>query len=253
MLQPRVVTAANPGPFTLDGTRTHIVGRRSVAVIDPGPNSEDHVSAVRSILADATDVTVLVTHDHADHSGAARALAASLDAPVLGSTGHADRHLVEGDSVHTDDGALVTVETPGHSADHVAFHWPRADALFAGDLLLGEGDTTWVGEYSGCVRAYLSSLDRIDELGLSVIYPAHGPPLRDVHGTLLAYREHRRARIEQVRRLLSEHPGASVADLVEAIYGERLPVGLREAAGASVSAMVDHLGGVADGLDAGGH
>ncbi len=253
MLQPRVANAENRGPFTLDGTRTYIVGRRSVAVIDPGPHSKPHLRALRSALAEATDVTVLVTHDHADHSGAARALAASVDAPVLGSSGDADCTLGEGDSVQTDEGMLVTVETPGHSADHLAFHWPAADALFAGDLLLGQGETTWVGEYPGCVHAYLESLDRVERLAPAVVYPAHGPPLRDVSATLRVFREHRRGRIEQVRRLLDERPEASAVDLVRAIYGSGLPEELHRAAEASVSAMADYLGGAVDGLGAGGH
>ena len=240
MIRPRVVKAANPGPFTLDGTRTYIVGRATRAVIDPGPDDPGHLGALRAAVAGARRVTVLVTHDHADHSGCARALADALGAPLLGPCRGADGPLADGDAVETDQGRLVAVDTPGHCAGHLSFHWPRARALFAGDLMLGEGSTTWVGEYRGCVRDYLASLERVEALGLSVIHPAHGPPLEEVPSALAAYREHRLARIEQAELARRNHPDATPAQLVTTIYGDELPPLLRDAAEASIAAMLDY-------------
>ena len=239
----RVFTAANPGPFTLDGTRTHIVGQEVAAVIDPGPDDADHLRALRAAVAGARRVVVLVTHDHADHSGCARALADALGAPLLGPCRDADEPLADGDSVETDEGELIAIDTPGHCAEHLCFWWPRARALFAGDLMLGEGSTTWVGEYPGCVRDYLGSLDRIEALAPGVIYSAHGPPIEDVPGTLAAYREHRLARIEQAEQAQRDHPAATPAQLVTTIYGDDLPPRLRDAAESSIAAMLDYLAG----------
>ena len=241
MTRPRVVIASNPGPFTLDGTRTHIVGREVAAVIDPGPDDPVHLRALRDAVAGARRVAVLVTHDHADHSGCARALADALRSPLLGPCRDADGPLADGDAVGTDRGELVAVDTPGHCPEHLCFSWPRANALFAGDLMLGEGGTTWVGEYRGCVRDYLTSLARIEDLEPRVIYPAHGAPLEDVPGALGAYREHRRARIEQVRLARRDHPAATPAQLVTTIYGDELAPRLRAAAEASIAAMLDYL------------
>lgn len=241
MTRPRVFTAANPGPFTLDGTRTYIVGREVAAVIDPGPDDADHLRALRAAVADARRVAVVVTHDHADHSGCARALADALGAPLLGPCRGADDPLADGAAVETDEGALLAVDTPGHCAEHLCFSWPRARALFAGDLMLGEGSTTWVGEYRGCVRDYLASLKRVDALAPSVIYSAHGPPIDDVPGALAAYREHRLARIEQAEQAQRDHPAATPAQLVTTIYGDELPPLLRDAAEASIAAMLDYL------------
>lgn len=241
MTRPRVYTAANPGPFTLDGTRTHIVGHEVAAVVDPGPDDADHLRALRAALAGARRVAVLVTHDHADHSGCARVLADALGAPLLGPCPGADGPLADGDAVETDHGELVAVDTPGHCAEHLCFSWPRARALFAGDLLLGEGSTTWVGEYPGCVRDYLASLERVEALAPRVIHPAHGAPIEDVPGALAAYREHRLARIEQAEEAQRGHPGATPAQLVTTIYGDDLPPRLRDAAAASIAAMLDYL------------
>ena len=42
-----ILNAGNQGPFTLDGTRTYIVGRDEVAVIDPGPiGTGEHLRAL---------------------------------------------------------------------------------------------------------------------------------------------------------------------------------------------------------------
>ena len=241
--RPRIFTAANPGPFTLDGTRTYIVGREVAAVIDPGPDDADHLRALLGALAGARRAAVLVTHDHADHSGCARALADALGAPLLGPCRGADGPLADGAAVETDQGELLAVDTPGHCAEHLCFSWPRAGALFAGDLVLGEGSTTWVGEYPGCVRDYLASLDRIETLAPGVIYSAHGPPIENVPGALAAYREHRLARIEQAEQAQRDHPAATPAQLVTTIYGDDLPPGLRDAAEASIAAMLDYLAG----------
>src|SRR5688572_16333830 len=81
----RWVDAANAGPFTLEGTRCHIVGRRRVAIVDPGPALPSHVAAVAAAVEDADEVVLLLTHGHADHAEAAAPLAAKLGAPVRGA------------------------------------------------------------------------------------------------------------------------------------------------------------------------
>ena len=39
----RRIVARNPGPFTFRGTGTYVIGEGEVAVIDPGPDLEEHV------------------------------------------------------------------------------------------------------------------------------------------------------------------------------------------------------------------
>jgi glyoxylase-like metal-dependent hydrolase (beta-lactamase superfamily II) len=40
------VLAPNPGPLTLEGTNTWVIGRDPAVVIDPGPEDEGHLQAV---------------------------------------------------------------------------------------------------------------------------------------------------------------------------------------------------------------
>ena len=243
LLEPglRSVLAANPGPFTLEGTLTYLVGSRRVAVVDPGPDRPEHLAAVARAVAGADAVVLLLTHGHLDHAGGARTLAGMLGAPLLGA-GPVDRTLAEGEAIETDAGPLVALETPGHADEHVSFHWPERSALFAGDLVLGRGDTTLVAGYPGCVADYLDSLARVRSLGLTRLYPAHGPPIDDVSERLLHFESHRRARIAQVREVVASYPGASRREILERVYGDLVPPGLETAALASVDAILDHLG-----------
>lgn len=211
-------------------------------LIDPGPDAADHVRALASWVADAEEVGILLTHGHRDHAGGAPALAEILGAPIFGpgTVGVVDRPLADGDAVETDAGFLVAVHTPGHTQDHLSFGWERGDALFVGDLFLGRGDTTWVGEYPGCVRDYLRSLQRVATLAPSVLYPAHGPPLRDVPEAIRRYEAHRRERIRQVEEAMHRQPGASARELLGDVYGADLPSGAEAAALSSLEALLEY-------------
>jgi len=237
----RSVLADNPGPLTLDGTRTYIVGRQRLAVIDPGPDVEDHVRALAFLAAGAESVTILLTHAHADHAQGAPRLARLTGASVLGA-GPVDRTLADGDAVETDAGTLIAVSTPGHAREHLCFHWAERAALFSGDLVLGRGDTTWVAGYPGCVADYLASLARLRRLELRRIYPGHGEPIDDVRDRLTRFEDHRRARIAQVQAALGATPDATRREILERVYGGAVPPGLEPAALESLDALLDHLG-----------
>lgn len=242
---PPFLKAGNVGPFTLDGTRSYRIGERTAVLLDPGPDVESHVRALASWLSDADEVRVVITHAHRDHAGAARGLADALGSAVLGPEGvpEVDEPLPEGARIPTDLGTLRAVVTPGHARHHLCFLWEERRALFAGDLLLGVGDTTWVGEYTGCVADYLASLAKVRTLAPDVIYPAHGPAIEDVPDALDRYEAHRRERIRQVAEALEAEPGTSLEDLIRVVYGARLPAGLTGAARSSLGALLDHVRG----------
>jgi glyoxylase-like metal-dependent hydrolase (beta-lactamase superfamily II) len=80
----RRVVAGNPSVFTLYGTGTYVVGRGTVAVIDPGPALGSHLDALACMLAGETVAHILVTHTHVDHSPLARPLQHLCGAPISG-------------------------------------------------------------------------------------------------------------------------------------------------------------------------
>ena len=252
-LAPRVVLARNPSPMTLDGTRTFLVGRARPVVIDPGPALPEHLAAVEEALGGARPATILLTHGHADHAGSAVALAERTGAPLLMgrgalSSGVPDaavaRWLADGDEVESDAGTLRAVATPGHAPEHLSFLWSQegdGSVLFVGDHLMGEGDTTLVASPEGELGAYLDSLERLRAVGADALFPAHGPPLRDPGEALARYREHRLARIGQVRAALRRGGAALPEALVRRVYGAELHPGLVAAAEGSLRAILHYL------------
>jgi len=245
----RTVLAPNPSPMTLDGTRTFIVGCERPAVIDPGPSAGGHLDAILAALEGRAPIAILLTHAHGDHAELAGQLAFETGAPVMMASGTGapgdnpavSRWLEDGDAIHTDCGSLQAVATPGHSPDHVSFHWHDRGAVFVGDLFMGEGDTTLVAPPEGDLAAYLRSLDRIASLSPVVLYPAHGPALKDPAEAVARYRRHRETRIEQVVRALRRAGPSRPGELLEAVYGADLHPSLRMAAEGSLHAILGYL------------
>lgn len=238
--QVRSFPAPNPGPFTLGGTRSYIVGQRWAAVIDPGPRLEGHLHRLATAVDSAESVVVLVTHGHGDHAAGAAELGRRIGATVWGPG--EERELEDGRTFATDAGEVVAVSTPGHSRRHFCFHIPVRGAVFTGDMILGEGDTTWVGEYPGGVAEYLASLDRLEALDARILYPGHGKPLRDPAAAIARFRRHRLKRIDQVRRAIPATGGTDVRTLTRHVYGD-LPPDTFEMAASGVVAILDYLSG----------
>lgn len=85
----RRVVAENPNPFTFTGTGVYLVGRGSVAVIDPGPTLDEHLDAVLGALEPGESVThLLVTHTHTDHTAAVQKVIDRTGATTYGYGPH---------------------------------------------------------------------------------------------------------------------------------------------------------------------
>ncbi|MDX1395504.1 MAG: MBL fold metallo-hydrolase [Gemmatimonadota bacterium] len=242
------VTAPNPGPLTLEGTRTWVIGVERLAVIDPGPDDPSHLALVEAATAGRTVVAVCLTHSHADHAAAVRAGSVSwgpvrASARTLARLGVKGTPLEDGDEVDLGDGpdgpeSLRALATPGHSGDHLAFLYRPARDLLTGDLVLGRG-SSMVAHPDGSVSAYLASLARLSALRPARLLPGHGSVIDDPERVLAGYAAHRRERTEQLRGAL-ETGARDLDGLVATVYGE-LPPGVRDAAELSLLAHLRHL------------
>jgi glyoxylase-like metal-dependent hydrolase (beta-lactamase superfamily II) len=208
----RRVLAPNGGPYSGPGTNTWVLGDDPVkVVIDPGPDDDAHLDAIRRALGGAALGVVLVTHAHADHLELADRLAREGQARVA-------RHpeLADGDVVRAGPLSLTALHTPGHAPDHLAFWMEEDRVLFSGDLILGRG-SSMVTYPEGDVAAYLRSLARVAELQPRMIFPGHWDPVADAPAKIAEYREHRLARERQLLDELDRGPGTA-EELTRRVY-----------------------------------
>jgi glyoxylase-like metal-dependent hydrolase (beta-lactamase superfamily II) len=217
----RRVLAPNPGPMTLEGTNTWVVGADPAIVIDPGPDDAGHLEAVR---AEAGRVgVILLTHRHPDHAPGAAPLARATGASVHAWRPEAaESPLAAGQELTAGDGTVLrAVHTPGHTPDHVVFFAPAARALFTGDAVLGRG-TSVIDPPEGDLGAYLRSLDAMIALHPRTLYPGHGPAAWAAVDKLEEYRSHREERERQVLEAMAEGP-RTPEEIVATVYTDYPP------------------------------
>lgn len=245
------VRAPNPGPMTLDGTNTWLIGEvdyQPPIVVDPGPLDEDHLQHVLD-RAGGRVGAVWITHRHHDHTDGAARLAELADCPVMAAdpayASDQDHQLGNGFHVTSGDLEISVIATPGHTSDSTSFlvtshHGPAF--LLTGDMVLGRG-TTVITHPDGDLGAYLASLETmisiVDDHRVTEILPGHGDRVRDPAAVLRSYREHRLMRLEQVRRALADG-ATTAADVVRIVYAD-VDRSVWPAAEQSVRAQLDYL------------
>ncbi len=249
--QPEVwmFTAPNPGPKTLDGTHSFVVGRSTAYLIDPGPAHAAYQEQLGDWLRNAGTrvVAILLSHGHPDHAPGAARLAASLSVPVWSSDRLAteenlalpvDRTYGANQSFPTDGDTLHVVPSPGHSEDHVAFWLEGARVLFSGDTILGRG-TTLIAPPQGNMIRYMETLLRFQNLDARLIAPGHGPLITNPAAKIREYLRHREQREAQVVEALRDGP-ATIQELVERLYQDVDPR-LHGLAAGSIQAQLEKL------------
>ena len=255
------VTASNAGPFTGPGTNSYVVGRDTVAVIDPGPSDPDHLAALERAIAGRPVSHVLVTHTHADHSPLASPLAERTGALVCAEGPHRaarelapgeenrleasadrafapDRTLAHSERIDGDGWTFETVLTPGHTMNHAAFALVGTGLLFPGDHVMG-WSTTIVAPPDGSMRHYMASLDVLLARDDTRYLPGHGGALEEPRRFTRHLKGHRLMR----ERMITERVEAgdqTIPLIVENSYAGLDPR-LRGAAALSVLAHLEDL------------
>lgn len=237
----RPIRADNPGPFTLDGTMTWIIGDHTV--IDPGPIDPRHIEKILEAAPALRDI--FVTHRHADHAPAAIPLAKQSGAKIHAHPDVFDREvgieaLVDRASFDLDGVSLTALHTPGHTYEHFCFITGEGE-LFSGDTILGEG-TTAIFPPDGEMKSYLKSLRLLRSLEPASILPGHGPRRDDAVAWIDHYISHRLERENQILAALQGSPGSSIPALRSVIYPE-LGLQLHTAAETQLLAHLIHLHG----------
>ncbi|MBO8125835.1 MAG: MBL fold metallo-hydrolase [Firmicutes bacterium] len=166
------------------------------ALIDPGAETLTILTAIEKRRLDLK--TILLTHGHADHIGAAAKVREKTGAKIYIHSQDAemakdpelnlspyigfgslvlepDRLLAEGESVEVCGERLKVLYTPGHTPGSVCYYCQKLGVLFSGDTLFagGFGRTDLVGGDEAQLKASLEKiLPNLPEETL--VYPGHG-------------------------------------------------------------------------------
>ncbi|HVN84023.1 MAG TPA: MBL fold metallo-hydrolase [Candidatus Binatia bacterium] len=244
-----VVLGQNPSMFTGPGTNTYLIGTSDrPLLLDTGQGVPSYLPLLERAVRERNAAglqEIVLTHAHPDHVGGVPAIQQRFGPLRVSKKPGPGRDpemsfdpIDDGAVIATDGATLTALWTPGHARDHLCFYLEEERAFFTGDNVLGAG-TTVISDTDGDLGDYLRSLRRLLEFDLDVIYPAHGPMIRNARAKVEQYIAHRLLREEQVldglRAGITEVPA-----LVKRMYAD-VPEALHPAAAMSVRAHLRKL------------
>jgi glyoxylase-like metal-dependent hydrolase (beta-lactamase superfamily II) len=257
------LTVNNPSAFTFHGTNSYIVGRDTLAVIDPGPVNEAHLEALLRAINGRPVSHIFVSHTHIDHSPLTARLKQETGATVLAEGPHRaarplrlgeinpldasgdvdfqpDQLLADGELVEGDGWALRAIHTPGHTVNHLVFALEGTGVLFSADHVMAWA-TSIVAPPDGAMAQYMTSLDKLLEREDRVFLPGHGGPVASPAAFMRGLKAHRKMRERAIIERL-RNGDRTIPDLVASIYKDTDPR-LHGAAGLSVLAHLEDIVG----------
>lgn len=219
------ILGCNPGAKTLQGTNSYLVGIGSKRVLidttggttgseDGGDESSQMKEYINNLKKELETRNchlqeILVTHRHLDHIGGVQSVLKDIvKTPIkvskykLTSMPEHDEvtnfsYLNDNDIIQTEGATLQAIYTPGHTEDHLCFFLKEENALFTGDCILGETSAVFEDLFD-----YMNSLKKIKEFNADIIYPGHGPVVKNALERIDTYINHRNQRNEQILEVL---------------------------------------------------
>lgn len=128
-----------------------------------------------------------------------------------------DGFLKDDDELDFQSSKLKIIWTPGHSLGHICVFDTKNRYLFSGDHILSR-ITPHIGVYHitslvtdtllypNILDLYLKSLDKIDQLNPSVIFPAHQEIIYNPHERILEIKKHHQNRFHEITRAIEKKP-----------------------------------------------
>ena len=117
-----------------------------------------------------------------------------------------DERLVDGQLLRFGRWEFSVLHTPGHTAGHCCFFEATTGFLLTGDHVfpgISSSPTYRPQSSPDPVGSYLTSLDRLERLDVSLVLPGHQPPFPGLAGRLEELRNYHRRRLRRVHGALA--------------------------------------------------
>jgi glyoxylase-like metal-dependent hydrolase (beta-lactamase superfamily II) len=222
----------NPGPMTLQGTNTYLVGTgASRMLVDTGEGVAEYASHLKQVLLEQgveSISAILLTHHHYDHVDGVpqvcqllKDVRPSAPAPRIfkkkcqqeDSEYHFEFDDIADGQVFSVEGAtLRAIATPGHTLDHICFLIEEEQSILCGDTVLGQGTCVFQN-----LKTYLESLHLLLSKQPKRLYPGHGPVVTDGVPFIQNYIAHRQQREQQLVDALQSRSMTSM-EIVKTVY-----------------------------------
>ena len=256
----RRIVANNPSPFTFKGTNTYLIGTGDLAIIDPGPDLDNHFDAIMEATRGRAVTHIILTHTHRDHCDIVPRLTEETGAPLFafqfpvikrydgsgGKTG--DTHFssdLEPDHIIKDQDVikgqgwnLKALYTPGHAPDHLCFSAVESGVLFSGDHVMS-WNTSVIAPPEGSMSDYIRSLEKLMTRDEVTYFPGHGGRIENPKRLVKAYLVHRSWRESAIFDCIKNGKG-NISDITNSIYSG-LDEAVKPAAERSVWAHIIRL------------
>jgi len=214
-------------------TNCYVVGGDEVVVIDPASLYEEEQVVLDRALETRNVREIWLTHLHRDHVGGANHLKRRLGVKIVAHaiTARDLQGIIKVDRVFAENEMLElpgkpgwrlrAIHTPGHARGHVCIFEENRGSLITGDLMAGFG-TVVIDPPEGHMATYLNSLERMYELPVTALFPAHGPVMANAKQKIREYIVHR---LDREREILAawgtgHHDAAAI---VREVYTDVAP------------------------------
>ncbi len=224
------IVADNGSVMTGAGTNSYLIGKEKLALIDPGPISENHCKQIIAAAQGREISHILLTHTHSDHSPGTPMLQQMTKAkvalfpepagkPFNDKPVTADNPLRHEDVLKDFSPAIQAIHTPGHASNHLCFYLAQEKVLFTGDHLMN-GSTVVIASPDGNMTHYLDSLALLKRYDIDWLAPGHGvvmdKPFEVVDHTIA----HRLKREQKVLQAVEQLQQANIDEVLKLAYAD---------------------------------
>ena len=238
------ILAPNPSPMTFKGTNTYVVGDAELAIIDPGPISDQHFDNIIKVIANRPVKFIFLTHSHIDHSPLAKQIANVVGAKIyaFGPSGsglskimlnliaegyqsggegiddgfHPDHLVKDGDFFMLNNEKITAIYTPGHMGNHVCYQYDKL--LFSGDHIM-DWATSMVSPPYGDLTQFMASCRKLQAKQFDLFLPGHGEPVRNPSERINFIISHRLEREKQIISTIKNTPMTAI-EITKIVYTE---------------------------------